>query len=31
MVQPGETAENRYGPDPKADPKQRPDLPVIPA
>ena len=31
MVQPGETAENRYGPDPKSDTRQRPDLPVIPA
>ena len=31
MVQPGETAENRYGPDLKSDTRQRPDLPVIPA
>ena len=31
MVQPGETAENSHGPDPKSDPRPRPDLPVIPS
>ena len=30
LVQPGETATNRYGPDPKSDTGLRPDLPVVP-
>jgi uncharacterized membrane protein YhaH (DUF805 family) len=31
MAQAGETGGNSHGPDPKADPIQRPDLPVIPS
>ena len=30
LAQQGKTGQNRYGPDPKSDPGQRPDLPVIP-